>query len=144
MDVIASIKGKLYRLQELTPQQAADLSAANGYDDLARFITRHENWMSTLTQALRVIDSAPIALPRTPKPTLKKITPLKRSETKRSSKYGFDVMETVGDRVFIEEGVAKMAAAASYYGNNCKPVRKFIVNHGFVDGKLGAVIERTA
>ncbi len=154
MRIIASLRGKIYELTELPPEIVAEIAAANGFEGPERFIARHENWQSTITDQLRVHDSFPVRPPKFKgKPIMQTITatrrgrpprikptppggPLKKKARKRRSKYGFEKIRVKKDSIFVEGETYRVAAAAAYFGSKYNPPRKYSVHKAKI-GEIG-------
>ena len=158
---IASLRGKLYELRELSPEESVAIAIANGYESQERFIYRHENWQSTITEQLRVHDSFPVRPPRfktkpititigekkrgrpaKPKTiSTTKMSPTSKKRRKRRSKYGFEKIRTKGDSIFVEGETYRIAAAAAYFGSKYDPPRRYSVHKAKLGDISGARIE---
>jgi hypothetical protein len=154
---IASLRGRIYELVELAPEEVAAIVRANGYDTAERFIDRHANWQSSITPNLCIHDSTPVRPPKFKgKPAIQKILNQKRgrpakiknnapaakkTRRKRKSKYGFEKIKEKGSFIFVEGEAYKVAAAAAYFGGRYNPPRKYSVHKAELGGIKGSRVE---
>ena len=156
---IASLRGKIYELIELPPAEVAAIVAINGYDSIPRFIDRHANWQSSMTDDLKIHDSTPVRPPKhRTRPVIEKVMAQKRGrprkvisttkvpstskkKRKRRSKYGFERIKRQHDFIFVEGEAYKVAAAAAYFGSRYTPIRKYSVHKSTMDGITGSRVE---
>lgn len=159
MPGVVSLRGKLFELVELTAEKVTAIAQANGYDD-KRFIAKFDGWLSELGPNMRVRDSVPLMPPRKKiekEPDIVRaglrgrppsaacaskepVTKEKKPKRKRpKSKYGFHRLNRARRELLIVcDDVARVAAAAAYYGAQFTPKRHFSVCKATIDGKPGA------